>query len=56
MNSLAYAEMRLILARILFNFDLRLGDESKGWLRDQKIFSLWKKPALQVHMTPVGSQ
>ncbi|KFX86931.1 hypothetical protein O988_09454, partial [Pseudogymnoascus sp. VKM F-3808] len=30
-KSLAYAEMRLILARLLWNFDLKLVDDSKDW-------------------------
>lgn len=34
--SLAYAEMRLILTRVLWNFDLELQAESKNWA-DQKV-------------------
>ncbi|KAI1503706.1 cytochrome P450 [Biscogniauxia marginata] len=52
-RNLAYAEMRLILARILFNFDLRLVDGSKDWLNDQKAYGVWLKPDLHVHLTPV---
>ena len=37
--------MRLILARVLWNFDLELCDESKGW-SDQKAYILWEKPPL----------
>jgi len=51
-NSLAYAEMRLILARILYDFDLRLDDSSKGWIQRQKSFSLWKRLPLNVYFTP----
>lgn len=53
-RNLAYAEMRLILARILFVFDLRIADDSKNWLRGQKIYQLWQKPPLNVHLTPVS--
>lgn len=52
MNSLAYIEMRLILARVLWNFDVKLADESKDWLRRQKIFLLWEKSPLYVYLTP----
>lgn len=51
--SLAYAEMRLILARVVFNFDMKLTEESQGWMERQKIHVLWKKGPLNVHLTPV---
>lgn len=51
--SLAYVEMRLILARILWNFDMELASDSADWLTKQKIFILWEKGPLNVHLTPV---
>ncbi|KAJ9660480.1 hypothetical protein H2201_006902 [Coniosporium apollinis] len=55
-RQLAYAEMRLILARILWNFDLEL-DEGKiasgNWLLDQKVWILWDKSPLWVTLKPV---
>ncbi|APA13827.1 hypothetical protein SS1G_13923 [Sclerotinia sclerotiorum 1980 UF-70] len=51
--NLAYAEMRLILARILWNFDLELAPESKNWGEDMKIFLLWEKPELLVRLRGV---
>ncbi len=50
-NSLAYAEMRLILARIMFEFDLRLAKESEDWLRRAKMGTFWAKPPLYVYLT-----
>jgi hypothetical protein len=44
--------MRTILARTLWNFDLRMADESRNWL-DQKNYNLWEKPPLKVLLTPV---
>ncbi|KAL4864350.1 cytochrome P450 [Aspergillus spectabilis] len=32
-RNLAYAEMRLILARILYNFDLRIAEDSLQWTK-----------------------
>ena len=52
-TSLAYAEMRLILARVIFNFDMRIADESRRW-SDQKVWNLWKKGPLMVYLTPAG--
>jgi cytochrome P450 len=51
---LAYAEMRLIVARLLFNFDLRLadGEQSFDW-GEQETYIFWEKRALNVVVTPV---
>lgn len=51
LNSLAYAEMRLILARMIWNFDMELVPESQGWI-DQLSYVVWDKPALKVKLTP----
>lgn len=45
--------MRLILAKVLFNFDLELDDKSKEWMTEQKVFTLWEKPSLFVKLKPV---
>lgn len=52
LSSLAYAEMRTILARLLFNFDMELADPELDWF-DQKVFFLWTKLPLNVYLTPV---
>jgi hypothetical protein len=43
--------MRLILAKVVYNFDMELADKNAGWL-DQKAFVLWDKPPLEVYLTP----
>lgn len=48
--SLAYAEMRLIFARLLWTYDIELMPESENW-NDQKIFALWEKKELKVKLT-----
>ncbi|KAI0473336.1 cytochrome P450 [Xylariaceae sp. FL0804] len=53
-RNLAYAEMRLILAKILYNFDMKLDDGSRDWLQTQKAYVIWDKPDLNVHLTPVA--
>lgn len=52
-QTLAYAEMRLILACLIWGFDMSLSEQSKGWLKDQKNFLLWEKPVLDVYLKPV---
>lgn len=39
--------MRLILAKVLWHFDLSMGPENDGWL-DQKCFALWEKHPLML--------
>ncbi|KAI0889808.1 cytochrome P450 [Annulohypoxylon maeteangense] len=42
---LAWHEMRLLLSKVIFNFDLELCDKSEDWF-DQKIYVLWAKKPL----------
>ncbi|KAK2021323.1 cytochrome P450, partial [Colletotrichum zoysiae] len=49
--NLAYAEMRVMLARVVWAFDLRLDEGSRGWI-DQPVYTLWSKTPLMVHLTP----
>ncbi|KAK4234237.1 cytochrome P450 [Achaetomium macrosporum] len=52
-RNLAYVEMRLSLARVLWNFDLRIAEESLDWMRKQRIYNFWEKGKLNVYLTPV---
>ena len=52
-RTLAYAEMRLVLARVLFEFDLELMKSSESWLENLKCFHLWQKDPLMVTLKPV---
>jgi cytochrome P450 len=47
-------EIRLILARVLFEFDLQLQDESSDWLKRLRVFGFWQLLPLAVKvMLPV---
>jgi len=52
-KNMAYHEVRLILAKVLWNFDLTLSPESDGWT-DQKTYILWEKKPLMCRLTPAG--
>jgi hypothetical protein len=45
--------MRLIMARVLWNFDMKLADDSLDWYNRQEIYFVWHKPALNTVLTPV---
>lgn len=51
-KSLAYAEMRLVLAKLLWNFDLELDPESDSWFPHEMVV-IWNSPALHVKLHPV---
>ncbi|KAH7073181.1 cytochrome P450 [Paraphoma chrysanthemicola] len=48
-KSLAYFEMRLTMARLLWQFDLELDPRSEQW-KQQRTFLLWEKPPLLVKL------
>ncbi|MCJ1386410.1 hypothetical protein MMC17_009536 [Xylographa soralifera] len=49
-KSLAYFEIRSILTRMLWHFEMRLEQESQHWLDKQKEYALWDKPSLWVRL------
>ncbi|CAK4034465.1 cytochrome P450 [Lecanosticta acicola] len=54
-RQLAYAEMRLILARILWKFDMELDHARMGtgdWILEQPVWVLWYKSPLWVKLKP----
>jgi cytochrome P450 len=48
--SLAYAETKLILARLLFRFNLELLDDEFN-IEKQKVYLMWQKPPLSVRLS-----
>ncbi|KAJ5824290.1 hypothetical protein N7447_006630 [Penicillium robsamsonii] len=50
-RNLAYVEMRIILARMIFNFDMELDQPEQNWM-DQECFVLWDKPKLMIKLKP----
>lgn len=50
-RSLAYFEMRLLMARLLWRFDLELDPRSADWNR-QEAYLLWEKPPMFVKLVP----
>ncbi|KAI0181795.1 benzoate 4-monooxygenase cytochrome P450 [Hypoxylon sp. FL1284] len=46
-------ETRVIVAKLIYNFDVELMPESNSWLTNQKNYMAWHKPPLMVKLTPV---
>ncbi|RAL00110.1 cytochrome P450 [Aspergillus ibericus CBS 121593] len=53
-KNLAWAEMRLIAAKLLFRFNMELSGESGQWLDGQRVFGFWVKPPLMVRVVGRG--
>ncbi|KAM5347985.1 hypothetical protein ACJ41O_007809 [Fusarium nematophilum] len=51
-KNLAKAEMRLILVRLLWRFDLELLPECEDWMDGQRIYGFWVKPPLKCRLRP----
>ncbi|OTA91043.1 hypothetical protein M434DRAFT_389460 [Hypoxylon sp. CO27-5] len=47
-------ETRVILAKLIYNFDIKLMPECSNWLEKQKNYVAWQKPPLMVKLTPVN--
>lgn len=50
-KSLAYMEVGLVLARMLWNFDWQAGEENLSF-EDEKVYALWQKSTLNMRFTP----
>ncbi|KAK8087512.1 cytochrome P450 [Apiospora phragmitis] len=55
-KNLAYAEMRLILARIVWNFDFSLAPGMEDWYERCEAYTAWKKPALGISFIPRAAE
>ncbi|OKL59686.1 hypothetical protein UA08_05017 [Talaromyces atroroseus] len=52
-RNLAHAEMRLILAKIVWCFELELEPRSRDWLKQNRVTRHWEKPELAVRLVSV---
>jgi cytochrome P450 len=48
--SLAYNEMRSVIARMIWHFDMELVNEDQNWT-DQNVYLMWEKPPLMVKLS-----
>jgi cytochrome P450 len=49
-KNLAYAEMKMMVTRVLFQFDMEQAEPKKIW-QDQRAFTIWEKSPLMVRLT-----
>lgn len=44
--------MRLIMAKLIWNFDLKLADPREDWIGKMESYIIWEKIPLLVHLYP----
>jgi hypothetical protein len=49
---MAYAEMRMVMAKMVFNFDFELNDPDDDWWNTQGSYLLWEKLPLMIKLHP----
>lgn len=47
---MGWLEVRMILAKLHFSYDLELVNKEVDWHRDSKMHTLWNKPKLRVRV------
>ena len=53
-NRLAWAEMKLILCKVLWNFDMELaGGNKDDWSMEQKVYLLYERTPVYVKLTSI---
>lgn len=50
-RNLALLEMRAIVAKMMWTYDMELKSKDLDWDRDNECYTLWRKPALRVNFT-----
>jgi hypothetical protein len=50
-QKLGLAEVRAVMIRLIWRFDITLREESESWMTGQKAFMVWEKPKLWVKLS-----
>jgi cytochrome P450 len=53
-QNLAWLELKIILARVIWNFDLELCEESRRWMERQKFYIVAERSELMIRVKPAG--
>lgn len=51
--NLAWAEMHVLLAKMIWHFDWTLEDQSHGWMDGMRMFAVYEKPPLWIRLKEV---
>lgn len=53
-DSLAYMEMRVLMAKFLYNFDSELAYPDDKWVSTKKAYGAWNNSGLKLRLRPAG--
>lgn len=51
-NRLAWAELRITMAKLLWNFDFELTSPDEDWWNKQRTYLIWERLPLMVNLKP----
>ncbi|EFQ28426.1 cytochrome P450 [Colletotrichum graminicola M1.001] len=51
-KNLANSEVRLVLARLIWNFEIRPTEDIHKWYHESEVYLLWEKGPVKVYLTP----
>ncbi|KAG4429108.1 hypothetical protein IFR05_015410 [Cadophora sp. M221] len=54
-QNLAYMELQIVLAILIFSFDIELLEESESWADNVKVFGFVQKQRLMVHLAKINA-
>ena len=56
-RNLAWLEMRVVLAKLVWHFDMRVEvEDGEKWLRECRLFTVWHKPPVRVRVRRVDGK
>lgn len=51
-NRLAWAELRITMAKLLWHFDFELASPDEDWWNKQRTYLIWERLPLMVNLKP----
>lgn len=50
---IAYMEMRVLMAKMLYNFSFEMADPNEDWASTKKAYSAWNNSGLRLRLKPL---
>jgi cytochrome P450 len=53
-SSIAYMEMRVLMAKFLYNFEFELASPDDDWVSTKKAYGAWNNSELKMKLRAIG--
>lgn len=54
-RSIAYMEMRILMAKFLYNFDFELAEPNEDWMSKKRAYGAWNNSGLKLRLKTTAS-